>query len=150
MATIWTSAAVQTIYLRLTGDVQTGPIAGVMSCTSVDVDNYDNSNYRDVSDLAYPWSLTGGASLNITAAAVKGLMESPADGSAQIVDTIPATGANSYYSYDDRMAHTPPKQELKKRTILLFWSAANGTGSVLASVWADEFVASSLASFEFI
>ena len=47
MATLWTSSAVRTLYVRELGNVTSGPIEGVKSCTSTNVENYDNSNYRD-------------------------------------------------------------------------------------------------------
>lgn len=171
---IWSSSIAKDIYIRTTGDVQAGnpaPIVGVMSCTAVDVDNFDNEVYRDTSDIAYPFysnkqsSYTvgdpapimweGGAGGTMTESIEplekKMLLKSPESGAAVTTVIVPPqAAADGYITLDDRASHTPPKPVPKKDTILLWWSGINGTGSVLASCMKTEFVGTSTVPFTFI
>lgn len=148
MATLWTSSAAQTLYIRELGNVTSGPIAGVMSCDSMDVSNFDNSNYRDdfFSTKAGETNVlveVGGSVLAtdyITKATEAGVFT---DGS------VGGTG-NMVKSAIDAVAHIPPRNEAKKRTQIRLWSGASGTGNVLYSGWADEIVSFSLAPYTFI
>lgn len=150
MATLWTSSAVKTLYVRELGNVTSGPIEGVLSCDSIDVDNYDNSNYRDTFfDPAQSDSnliITVGAKANATDYVTKGteggvFTDGAIGGGGGLGDVKTAT---------DEVSHIPPRHELKKRTQIRLWSGASGTGNVLYAGWADEIVSFSLAPYTFI
>lgn len=148
MATLWTSSAAQTLYIRELGNVTSGPIAGVMSCDSMDVSNFDNSNYRDdffntKSGLTNVLVEVGGAASPIdyiTKATEAGIFTDGSVGGA----------GNTVQSAIDAVSHIPPRHEEKKRTQIRLWSGASGTGNVLYSGWADEIVSFSLAPYTFI
>ena len=139
---IWTSAAAKTFYVRELGNVTSGPIAGVMSCDTLDITNYDNSNYRDDffdpgvagSKLEFAFDLNTDYTTETTAAGV-------------FTNGTPGTGVKSS---TDAVYHIPPRNEMKQRTMVRLWDAASGTGNVLYSGWADEIVSFSLASYTFI
>lgn len=144
MATLWNSAAGVNGYIRLTGGVKSGLITGVMSCSTADVEIYDLNNYRDLFlDTSQPEVIIGvtqtGAGMGGDGTTAQAL------GNFITQTTIPgvinlATPAANSFSTDDRISHTPPKPELKKKTLMTFTSGASGAGNVLAACWADEFV----------
>ena len=57
---------------------------------------------------------------------------------------------NMVKSAIDAVAHIPPRNEAKMRTMIRLWSDSSGTGNVLYSGWADEIVSFSLAPYTFI
>ncbi len=141
---LWSNSAAVDIWIRQIGGVQSGKIVGVQSATVVDVDNYDEDIYRDTSDLSYPWPVTGLAPLNTVGASVTVDTKITEAGVLTNTATIPD---GHILSGDDRQTHTPPKPTFKKRSMILFWSGANGAGNVVASSWADEYMGCSTAPF---
>ncbi len=49
---------------------------------------------------------------------------------------------------DDRLNAVVPFPELKKRTKLLIWSAAAGTGDILFEGWADRIESFSIGTYQ--
>lgn len=163
---LWSSAVAQSIYIRQTGLVQTGPIAGVMSCSLVDITNYDQDVYRDTSDITSPWPafiqhvLAGGPpyaaltptpyQLGLDTYATKLLTKTTEAGVETKADIPIADATDAVTTLDDRASHIPPRSTQKTRSMYLWWSGATGTGNVLASCWADEFISTSLAEFNSI
>lgn len=151
---LWSHSVAQNFYVREIGNVVTGPINGVKSCDALDVDNYDNDNYRD--EFFDP----GNNSSNITLDNVGGI--STANGfvtktTEAGVDTVATIGGPSpgvsIVSVTDAALHIPPRPEAKKRTQIRFWSETNGaagTGSVLYCGWADAIISYSPSQHTFI
>lgn len=148
MATVWTSSAAKTFYVRELGNVYSGPIDDVMSCDSIDLDVYDASNYRD--DFFDP---KGSASnLLVEMAGASPATGYVVKGGEAGVFTDGSLGNDGVLvkSATDAVTHIPPRQEMKTRTLLRLWTGASGTGTVLYSVWADELVSFSTAPYSFI
>ena len=159
MATsIWSSSASITGYIALKNNTSSGPIDGIQCCDALDVDNYDETNYRDTF-----FSTATGKNLIVdllgnAAGDVKFLEDTTAAAvftTGDLGTAAPVTGPY-IYSATDEVMHVPPRPELKKRTMLRFWSGpfdngtSSGTGDVVAACWADEFRAFSKATFTFI
>lgn len=103
----------------------------VVSETYVDLPNYDNGNFRDEFT---PFSNIAVLNTNV-ATAIPYLVKSTTAGAITSA-SIPAATITG----DDRLMHIDPRNELKKRTMIKFWSGAAGTGDQLGEVWADRFV----------
>lgn len=130
----------QTYYIYFRKGRVKSTIPLVVSTTTVNVDLYDRTNYRD--------DLTGGrgsdavsydfAEKNPYGTAIT----VPPSGSPIVAPGIYSfldlLGVAQYVSVSDVIAHIAPRNELKKYTKIIFWSAAAGTGDELASFWADE------------
>lgn len=157
---IWDSAAAVNGYIRETNLVTSNAIEGVMCCDSIDVSNYDNENYRDdffstvssVGNLQVQFpGLTGGD----TGISVLELTEPETPTFTEGL-LSPETGSSKIISGTDALMHVPPRHELKKRTMLRFWSGAwdagttTGTGNLLAMVWADQFISFTPANPSFM
>ena len=138
---IWTSLAAKTLYVRELGNVTSGPIAGVMSCDTLDITNYDNSNYRD--DFFDPGA--SGPKLEFAFDAGFDYVTQTTAAGVFTAGTPPTSKSST-----DAVYHIPPRNEMKQRTMVRLWDAASGTGNVLYSGWADEIVSFSLASYTFI
>lgn len=114
--------AAQTYTMRLR-DGTISVVQGVVSETTEDVTIYDLTNYRDSLDAGYLGRELTGSFIT------------------PVVSPIPVE------SEDDVYNHVAPHNEIKKRTRIVFWSAAAGTGDVLGWVWADEVRAISIGTF---
>jgi hypothetical protein len=64
--------------------------------------------------------------------------------------TIPPTPPTDPEAYDDRLSHTNPRETMKKRTMIYWWSGAGGTGDQLAACWSDQFIGYSGAVPRFV
>lgn len=161
--TLWSFATPVAIYVRLIGSVQSGPIAGVKSCSITRIDDYyDTDVYRDTSDLsptfvaASPGSnLSDAAYLGSSTASVLLLSSTIATSGAvsiQATATSPAvTGTSAYMSVDDRASHIPPRDVKKSRSLIQFWNDVTpGSGAAVAAAWADEYMGMSIAEFDTI
>lgn len=151
---LWANAAAKTMYFRQKGNIQSGPVAGVMSCYAGDIENYDETTYRDefVGDNGAGDPSPGQQIL--IAAAVTDILTEVLDPSGtpslEKVTAGTATTGNALFTYTDPAAHIAPRPEKKVRTMFLFYDAATNAGSVVHWVWADELISFSLAEFEFI
>lgn len=147
---IWTNAAGVDGYIRILGNVETGKITGIQCCDAIDLSNYDNTNYRD------DFFSTGQAGDPGSLVAKLGQI-APADavvlGDEAGTLTTAAIAAD-LISINDQATHIPPRNEVKKSTILRFWSgpftAGKGTGNVLFSCPYEQFIALSATPFQFI
>lgn len=86
-------------------------VAAVMSWEFIDIDSYDEENFRNELDASYigrPWD----------------------DSTAPFEIPPPAT-VFAPENYDDRLLQVDPQPELKKHTRLRLWSAINGAGNLL-------------------
>lgn len=147
---LWANSAGQTCYFRTVGGIQTGPVAGVQSCYSGDVDNYDEENYRDsytqlIASLQGNVGGADSATLLATAGPASAITKGTPDTAAPSAAVI--TGL---FSTSDEVMHIPPRPELKKRTMLFFYNAATSAGSVVFSCWADEYIGLSTSAFTYI
>lgn len=164
---LWSDATGVSIYIRQIGSVESGPIAGVKSCTVTRVDDYyDTDVYRDTSDLtspftpaqagtgSYPYTDANGIGDYVAnSSAILYSSINPTSGAITISSTaaVPAAGtAGQYITLDDRAMHIPPRVVRKSRSLIQFWNAVNGGGAVLAESWADEYMGMSIAQFETI
>lgn len=105
----------------------TTSVKGALSHTYADEDVYDGTNFRNELDASYlgrEW-----ATVAIAWA------------------TPPATGQVAEAS-DDRLRNVDPHNELKKRTKLIIWSGAAGTGDVLFEGWADRIESFSIGEYQ--
>lgn len=145
---LWTSSVAKDLYVREVGNITTGPILGVMSSDTLDVTNFDNTNYRD--DFFDPRSLNSNLiiELNNNLAASDYVTKSTETGT--ITKGAISSPPPDVNSTTDAVLHIPPRHEEKTRTLIRFWSGASGTGNCLYSCWADEFISSSLAPYSFI
>lgn len=105
---------------------QTLTVTDAVSETSVDIDFYDGTTYRDdpVQLLNVP---APGVSANFTAGET--LRYTYVGSNA----TVPAGVA-------DPVSHTAPRFHEKKRSMMLWWDGAGGTGNVVGKCWADQFI----------
>lgn len=113
-----------------------------VSRTLVDEPNYDNGNYRDeflpqvVDDVNAILANSSGLKLNDTIGTNESYLTKTSEAGAITVATIPPL----HMAIDDKVLHIAPRNEVKKRTIMKFWSAAGGTGDQLGEIWADKFI----------
>lgn len=128
---IWANTEGKDGYFHEKGDIKSGLVKGVMSCWAQDIENYDNEDYRDGAGVTTPIVLNHSLSAN--------------DYLTNIPD--PATPVGATYSAaagevtaTDESLHIPPRNQLHKNTLLTFWDDADGTGSVLYTVWAKNFI----------
>jgi hypothetical protein len=105
---------------------QTLTVTDAVSETSVDIDFYDGTTYRDdpVALLNVP---APGVAANFTAG----------DASRHTY-----TGSASFVAAGvaDPVAHVAPRFHQKKRSMMLWWDGAAGTGNVVGKCWADQFI----------
>lgn len=148
MATIWTSSVAKTLYVRELGNITSGPIADVMSCDSLDIENYDNSNYRD--DFFDPQGYNSNLLVELGGSATPTDYVTKATEAGVFTDGSVGGAGSTVKSGIDSVTHIPPRHEGKKRTLLRLWSGSSGTGNVLYAGWADEIISFSLAPFTFI
>ena len=146
MAALTTQSTVTpaTIYALLDGG-QYITITGALSRVQVDVDLYDGSTYSKLVTAA----MLGNAHTQIT--------QQPNSKAAQTNFTtsgvnVPASafgilnGAESSYAPGSVVSSVfrvgaddvIPGRTMKTRTLFQWWSAANGAGSLVAEIWADE------------
>lgn len=152
MATLlWSHSTAQALYVREIGSVISGPIDGVMSCDALDVDNYDNDNYRD--DFFDPAASGSNVAIDIAGSATASeYVTVTTEGGAETKASIGGGGV-SVLSATDPVLHVPPRPEVKKRTQIRLWSNTNGsagTGSVLYCGWADAIISMGKAQHTFI
>lgn len=125
---------------------------GALSRWRIDIPQYDSGNYRDAVDSTF----VGRAPI-----VIQKFTDTP-DLSFQIVpitgtgDVIAELGTNALSApipdqiatmmqQDDNFSHTPPHNELKTRTLICWSTMADGSGNVVAEVYADRYIGSSLA-----
>lgn len=126
-----------------------GPIAGVKSCDALDVENYDNSNYRD----DFFNAKTGGSNILVDIAGSTtptNYVVKSTEAGVETIESIQGTGGASVQSATDAALHVAPRNEAKMRTQIRLWSGTPGSSDVLYSGWADEIVSFSLAPYTFI
>lgn len=145
---LWTSTEVKSLYIRELGNVTSGPIANVKSCDALDVENYDNSNYRD--DFFNTKSGENNVLIEVGGSASATDYVTKATEAGVFTDGSVGGAGNRVNSAIDAVAHIPPRNEAKMRTMIRLWSDSSGTGNVLYSGWADEIVSFSLAPYTFI
>lgn len=143
---LWSNLSAVSGWFHEKGDVKSGLVAGVFSCSSADIDTFDGTTYRDAG-LQLPAgsafaSATGILSLTGSNAAQSYVVADTTAGAAPTLSAVPASGtANvAITTTNDDLLHIPPRSTPLKRTLLKFWSAATGTGNVLYAVWADRFI----------
>lgn len=134
---VWTSSAAIDGYILLTGNIQSALISGVKACSATDVDQYDLTNYRDTFVSQYDGGyITHQEQLTTGSPYIEKVkVNEPTTPSTESdIASISASVSGS-----DELMHVPPRPELRKRTMLLFWSGTIDTSNVLASCWADEY-----------
>ncbi len=123
----------------------TTQVKNALSHTYVDQDEYDATNYRNELDASYigrPWIIDQTSS-------------SPGDTNV-FSQTSPMTGAPPWdgvsnqdaEAMDDRLNAEEPRNELKKRTKLIIWAGAGGTGDILFEGWADQIISFSTGVYQ--
>lgn len=122
-------------------------ITGAASVTIDEATNvkdvYDMDTHRNLFDagsIGRDWVSTFGGS--VTAAVTNNAF------TFNNATIDPATEAPELF--DDRLSKTPPEPTLKQRTMIIWWSAAAGTGDQVAMCWADQFVGYSGAIPRFV
>jgi len=145
---LWTSSVAKNLYVRELGNITSGSIDGVMSCDALDVENFDNSNYRD----DFFNTKSGGSNILVELGGSATATDYIVKGTETGTFTDGAIGGtgNTVQSATDAASHIPPRNEAKMRTQIRLWSGASGTGNVLYAGWADEIVSMSLAPYTFI
>lgn len=94
--------------------MQTMTITGAVSDTMVDLDVYDAGTYRDLLPANYlgrTWS-----------------------------SDFPALAVPAPENEDDIVNHVAPRFHQKKRTMMIWWSGAGGTGTICGKCWVDQFI----------
>jgi hypothetical protein len=131
-----------TLYVLLDGG-QYITVTGALSRVQVDVDLYDGSTYSKLVTAA----MLGNAHTQIT--------QQPNSKAAQTVAVTPTGPTFASGTVNGAEASFPPGsvvssvfrvgaddvipgRTLKTRTLFQWWSAANGAGSLVAEIWADE------------
>jgi hypothetical protein len=142
----WSSSEPKNYVLLLAGGIKS-PMKGIQSQTQVDVVWYDNEVYRDEIDAPF---MGTGRTLNVNQGG-GGFVISNGE---QAVEPGIISGAITYASpsdphleQSDSFLHVAPRFTEKTRSAYLWWSGASGTGDVIGTCWADEFVALSPDTF---
>ena len=142
MADLWSNTDPLDYVLTLKNSTKTQDVMeGIQSATQEDLIVFDSEVYRDTIDAAF---MGTGRTLNLTEGGGDGLLIA----NGALTNTTSAGGAFTYVDPSDKhleesdeYTHTPPNPLAKTRSMFYFWSAANGSGNVIASCWADQFVA---------
>ncbi len=138
----WSSAAQKNYVLLLDGGIKS-PMKGVQSQTQVDVVWYDNEVYRD--EIFAPQMGTG-RTLQVNKAGGGGFFafngEQAIEPGVIGSDAFTyATPSDPHLEKSDSITHTPPRFTQKTRSAYLWWDGADGTGNVVGTCWADQFIA---------
>lgn len=112
---IWSNTVAQNGWFHESGNVKSGLVDGVMSCSMLDINTFDGTNYE-------------GDTVVTTA------------GTDNVSGTTPSGDKTQSTTSTDTPVTPSPSPETRKRSLLKFWSGATGTGNVLYSVWADKFI----------
>lgn len=141
MANLWSNTVAQDYVLTIKNSIKTSAVMpGIQSATQEDLLVYDAEVYRDTIDSAF---MGTGRTLSLLEGGGDGLLI----GNGTLVSSTSAGGAFTYQTpsdphleESDEFTHTPPHPMEKTRSMFYFWSGATGTGNLIASVWADQFV----------
>ncbi len=128
---VWANTEPQSGYFTTKDGVRSGLITGIMSKWQVDIQNYDNQEYRDspFSDLDTLTS-TAGRVLAAGGGAEFVTIESP-----PTTDPVPTvTVAADTATTNDDALHIPPRPTLHIETYFQYWDDAGATGSVVYEV----------------
>lgn len=128
-----------TIWYLLKSNIQT-QVVGVVSESTEDVTNFDNSNYRDLAELPVDGIFDQDPTIGTT-------LEVLNVGAHTFYGTETVNTTLRSYTGDDMALHVAPRNESKKRTRYKWVDAA---ANVIAWAWADELVAVSPAQFNFV
>ncbi len=123
----------------------TTTVSGALSHTYADQDEYDTSNYRNELDASYmgrPWVTSSTSSSPGETNVFE--QESKMTGAQPWVGTT----TQDAEAMDDRLNAVAPFPELKKRTKLIIWDGAGGTGNVLFEGWADRIESFSIGTYQ--
>ena len=149
----FTSEVAQTYYFMV-GITRSGPVEGVMSADTIVVDVYDTDNYRDdFFNTATAGNLLLKMSVGTSGGADGEMLTQTNPDSATFTES---SGTHGLFSVPDSVSHTSPRQELKKRTLIRYWSgpydvgSSSGTGNILFHVWADELTGVSKSAFTYL
>ncbi len=121
----------------------TTQVKNALSHTYDDQDEYDATNYRNELDASYlgrAWVMDTDTTAGDIAQSSQMQGVPPWDGNVST--------AQDAESMDDRLNAEEPRNELKKRTKLIIWSGAGGTGDILFEGWADQIISFSTGVYQ--
>lgn len=143
MATNWSNTSAQNYVLYVRGRIQTNA-PGIQSETQEDLLVFDTEYYRDELDSAFLG--TARTLLQASGGAFNTII---ANGLQVTSDTFDSFAAQNdpHMEQSDSFTHTPPHPLEKTRSRLYWWSGPTGTGNVVASCWADQYVTLSPSNY---